>query len=85
LASQYCSSLEGLLSVDSRLAARGVFVAYTASWGEPKPVASRLLESEAAGLEGLLRSRYSLESLKDDPVVRAYRSYYWSIGLARRP
>lgn len=28
-----------------------------------------------------LGSRYTLNSLKEDPVVRAYRSFYWRIGI----
>jgi DNA/RNA-binding domain of Phe-tRNA-synthetase-like protein len=28
-----------------------------------------------------IRSRFSLESLKDDPVIRAYRDFFWRIGI----
>ncbi len=28
-----------------------------------------------------IRKRYSLESLKDDPTVKAYRKFYWRIGI----
>ncbi|MCD6420868.1 MAG: hypothetical protein J7L17_00465, partial [Thaumarchaeota archaeon] len=28
-----------------------------------------------------IRSRYRLEDLKDDPVVKAYWSFFWRIGL----
>lgn len=28
-----------------------------------------------------VRRKYTLESLKEDPVVRAYRDFYWRIGI----
>ena len=28
-----------------------------------------------------LRKRYTLDSVKDDPVFRAYRDFYWRIGI----
>ncbi|MFN3384530.1 MAG: B3/4 domain-containing protein [Archaeoglobaceae archaeon] len=28
-----------------------------------------------------LEERYSVDTLKDDPVVRAFRDFYWSIGI----
>ncbi|RLE83235.1 MAG: hypothetical protein DRJ52_00220 [Thermoprotei archaeon] len=37
----------------------------------------RLLEN----ITSIIRSRYSLEILKIDPVVRAYRDFYWRLGI----
>jgi len=28
-----------------------------------------------------LRRRYNLSTLKDEPIIRAYRDFYWSIGI----
>ena len=28
-----------------------------------------------------IRSRFSLDSLKDDPLIRAYRDFFWRIGI----
>ena len=43
---------------------------------------------ESPGLETLkqeivreIQSRYSLEAVKDDPVFRAYRDFFWSVGV----
>jgi DNA/RNA-binding domain of Phe-tRNA-synthetase-like protein len=43
---------------------------------------------ESAGLEALKReiigeisSRYSLEKVKDEPLFRAYRDFFWSVGV----
>lgn len=30
---------------------------------------------------GKLRERYSVENLKEDPVIRAFRDFYWRIGI----
>ncbi|MCC7469324.1 MAG: hypothetical protein IT504_09055 [Burkholderiaceae bacterium] len=46
------------------------------------------IAQESAGLETLKRetiqevkSRYTLEQVKDDPVFRAYRDFFWSVGV----
>jgi len=39
------------------------------------------LEKFKLEVYGRIRARYRLEDLKDDPVVRAYRSFFWRIGL----
>ncbi|WP_174591683.1 B3/B4 domain-containing protein [Methanocella conradii] len=43
---------------------------------------------ESSGLERLkaevaedIRSRYTLEGVKDDPTFRAYRDFFWSVGI----
>jgi DNA/RNA-binding domain of Phe-tRNA-synthetase-like protein len=28
-----------------------------------------------------LRQRFRLETLKDEPVIKAYRQFYWSLGI----
>ena len=77
-----CGSLRGLLRVSPEAASLGVRVAYSAAWGSPVEAldASRL-EEEAGRLLEELRGRYSLDALKDDPLVRAYRDFYWRIGV----
>jgi DNA/RNA-binding domain of Phe-tRNA-synthetase-like protein len=46
------------------------------------------IADESPGLEalkpevaGAIRSRYTLENVKDDPVFRAYRDFFWSVGI----
>jgi DNA/RNA-binding domain of Phe-tRNA-synthetase-like protein len=53
--------------------------------GDIKGVA---IAEESPGLEvlktevaGVIRSRYTLENVKDDPVFRAYRGFFWSVGI----
>lgn len=46
------------------------------------------IEKESVGLKALkagvvaeIRSRYSLETVKDEPLFRAYRDFFWSVGV----
>ncbi|MDD1708034.1 MAG: hypothetical protein LUQ33_02520 [Methanoregulaceae archaeon] len=46
------------------------------------------IAQESPGLESLkleilrgIQSRYTLEKVKDDPVFRAYRDFFWSVGV----
>jgi DNA/RNA-binding domain of Phe-tRNA-synthetase-like protein len=46
------------------------------------------ITKESNGLEALkreiiqeIRSRYSLEQVKDEPLFRAYRDFFWSVGV----
>ena len=78
-----CGELRGLVEVDGAAAGLGVRVAYSLSWRERG--AGRLdagvLRGEEERLLKELRERYTLEGLRSDPVVRAYRDFYWRIGI----
>jgi DNA/RNA-binding domain of Phe-tRNA-synthetase-like protein len=76
-----CTELEDLVRVGDDARELGVFVAYTVAGGPPPTQASHVLDGEVEKLVSELRKRYTLESLKDDPVVRAYRDFYWRIGI----
>ena len=76
------AAVEGLLEVEPGAASLGVFVAYSTYAGPPVGA----LDPRA--LDGLVeealeeaRRRYTLETLRGDPVARAYRSFYWRIGV----
>jgi DNA/RNA-binding domain of Phe-tRNA-synthetase-like protein len=76
---EHCSELDSLLEVDRALTPLGIFVAYTVVWVDhPQPYS---FDGEVEELVKSLRSRYTLESLKSDPTFRAYRDFYWSIGI----
>lgn len=77
-----CRDLGNVLEVSGDAAQLGIVVAYSASCGEPvKQLDPGLLDREVEDLLGYVRSRYSLETLREDPVVRAYRDFYWRIGI----
>ncbi|HDJ66087.1 MAG TPA: hypothetical protein ENF33_00015 [Nitrososphaeria archaeon] len=42
---------------------------------------SEELEKFKSEIYGKLRKKYRLESLKDDPLVRTYRNFFWRIGI----
>ncbi len=51
-------------------------------------IRSLQIAKESPGLESLkleiiqeIQSRYSLDQVKDDPVFRAYRDFFWSVGV----
>lgn len=77
-----CGDLESVLTVGADARGLGVFVAYTVAWCDHRraPEGDPLREDVEAAVS-LVRSRYSLEGLRSDPVVRAYRGFYWRIGI----
>ncbi len=80
--SVYCSSLKELVIVGDDARRLGVRLAYSVSWGVPVgELDDSELEAEAERLREEIKSKYTLENLKNDPVVRAYRDFYWRIGI----
>jgi DNA/RNA-binding domain of Phe-tRNA-synthetase-like protein len=76
-----CGEL-GILTVDEEARRLGIFVAYTYAWLEHRMVFKHYpLEEDVMNLVSYLKGRYTLEKLKEDPVVRAYRDFFWRIGV----
>jgi len=73
-------SVEGFC-VDSRLAASGVFVALTCFEVEGAGEGKSFGELAKAVGEELSKKYAELEALKEDSVVKAYRSFYWKLGI----
>jgi DNA/RNA-binding domain of Phe-tRNA-synthetase-like protein len=75
-----CSGV--LVEVDEAASALGVRVAYSAYEG---PAVSSLdpaiLDPAIKDLVARLASTYTIDSLKEDATVRAYRDFYWRIGI----
>ncbi len=77
-----CTGLEKVLRVRDDAAQMGIRTAYSASCGRPvSELNPGVLDKEVENLLQYLGQRYSLESLRDDPIVRAYRDFYWRIGI----
>ena len=70
---------EGLVRVEEDAAGLGVRVAYMTACREGP--ARGGLEEEVQRLLEWARSEYTLERLREDPIVRAYRSFYWRIDV----
>lgn len=72
----------GSLVIVEAAASLGVSVSYTIAWGpRVSGLDGSLLDGEVDRLIDELRGRYTLENLKNDPMVRAYRDFYWRIGV----
>lgn len=71
----------GILEVSPDAARLGIKVAVMTACLAGEPGDPRVLEREIEWLEEWARSAYTLESLREDPVVRAYRRFYWRIGV----
>ena len=78
---ELCESLD-ILSVDVEAKRLGVFIAYTYTWLDKRRTCNYdPLEEEINRLVNYLRSKYTLEKLREDSVVRAYRDFYWKIKI----
>ena len=74
--------VEGLVRVEPGAASLGVFIAYAVFEGPPPgSVDASLLDGLVEEALSEAQAKYSLEGLRGDPVVRAYRSFYWRIGV----
>jgi DNA/RNA-binding domain of Phe-tRNA-synthetase-like protein len=79
--SEACNRLE-ILTIDEDAKSLGIFVAYTYAWlEERKSFTQYPLEEEIKNLINYLKNKYTLEKLKEDPIVRAYRDFFWKIGI----
>ncbi|MET1160086.1 MAG: phenylalanine--tRNA ligase beta subunit-related protein [Thermoprotei archaeon] len=74
-----CTDLDKLVEIDPSVQGLGVFIAYTISWGNP-PVQNPFT-NVIEELIDRIRRTHSLEKLRENPVVRAYRDFYWRIGI----
>ncbi|MCC6015401.1 MAG: hypothetical protein LM564_06835 [Desulfurococcaceae archaeon] len=78
---EYCRRLSTLLEVDRSVAPLGVYVAYTVTWSTGGGGPGLDLDAEVERLVRYVRSTYTLEGLKGVPVFRAYRDFFWRVGI----
>lgn len=77
-----CQDLEKFVQLDSYVRELGVHVAYTASWLEETVNLSKYpFEEDVFRLMEYIKLKYTLESLKSDRIIRAYRDFYWRIRV----
>ncbi len=73
---------EGLVFIDESVVNPGVSMAYMVAWGPSvSSLDSKALDGEVERLLDELHGKFTLEGLKGDPRVRAYRDFYWRIGV----
>ncbi|QOJ79140.1 hypothetical protein IG193_01370 [Infirmifilum lucidum] len=75
----YCGELEELVRVDQHIYELGVEIAYTVLWldGSYAEIPPKIIERAVSEV----RNKYRIESLPSVPEVRAYRDFYWRIGI----
>ena len=81
---ELCRNLDTIIKLEEEAMKRGIFVAYTLAWLEDESKyanARSIVDEELDRSVQLVRKLYTLEKLKDDPIVRAYRDFYWRIGI----
>jgi len=77
-----CTRLEGLVAVDDTARRLGARLAWSLSWGPPVGgLDPGALREEAERLLDELQGSLRLEDLPSHPLVRAYRDFYWRIGI----
>jgi len=69
-----------LIRLSDEAKARGLFLYFTFLELQKEVVGNPLSEAMAKALS-VIRASASLEGLKEDPVVRAYRDFYWRLGI----
>ncbi len=70
------------LIIDSRVRALDVFVCIGIVKNVDNTIYPKELDDEMRRVEDNVRRAYSIESLKDNPVIRAYRDFYWrALGI----
>ncbi|HIQ03581.1 MAG TPA: hypothetical protein EYH40_04085 [Desulfurococcales archaeon] len=65
----------------SDVKAKGVFIAYAQVVGVTVKESSSEIRKLYESVKRKILSTYTLESLKENPIVKAYRRFYWSIGI----
>lgn len=80
---ELCNILETLVTLTEDVKNMGIFIAYTISWKIIDRVESKSypFETEVQELIDYIKSIHSLDSLKNDRIVRAYRDFFWRIGV----
>ncbi len=77
-----CSDLESFVIVSSEVKPLGIHLAYTVSWMERNVLSSSYpFENEVEKLVEYIKNNFTLEYLKEHRVVRAYRDFYWRLGI----
>ncbi|MCY0867715.1 MAG: phenylalanine--tRNA ligase beta subunit-related protein [Desulfurococcus sp.] len=83
MTSSTCSIVEdNLVVIEDDARELGVKIAYTAAWGPAvSTLSAQILEPVVSDTINYLKRALSLNTLREDPRVRAYRDFYWRIGV----
>lgn len=77
-----CLTLAGVVRIADDVKELGIHIAYTVSWLDKLQIVSGYpYEDEVAKMLDYVRKSFRLEALKDHDIVRAYRDFFWRLGI----
>ncbi|MFN3268498.1 MAG: phenylalanine--tRNA ligase beta subunit-related protein, partial [Zestosphaera sp.] len=76
-----CDELNKLVEVAPEAAELGIFVAYTIAWSENYGATTDPFSDVLGNLMRIVSLKHNISTLKDNEVIRAYRNFYWKIGI----
>lgn len=79
---ELCSNLENIVHIDEEVKDLGIHIAYTISWAEGV-IEHQIypFENDVAKLLEYIKNNFTLDNLKENKVVRAYRDFFWRLGV----
>ncbi|MEB3788411.1 MAG: hypothetical protein GSR72_00785 [Desulfurococcales archaeon] len=75
------SSSDILICIDSNASKYGIKAYYMTSEGPSSPRYPANWENIIRELHEYIVNKYTVEDLKNDPIIKAYRKFYWRIGI----
>lgn len=79
---ELCANLGKLVYISEDTKKLGIHIAYTISWVEQQySLATYPYEDDVAELLNYVKDNFTLENLKENKVVRAYRDFFWKLGI----
>jgi DNA/RNA-binding domain of Phe-tRNA-synthetase-like protein len=77
-----CTGIEDFVHIDEEVKTFGIHIAFTVSWAEESvPISGYPFEDDVNRLVEFVKSNFTLENLKNHRVVRAYRDFFWRLGI----
>ncbi|MEM1927542.1 MAG: phenylalanine--tRNA ligase beta subunit-related protein [Acidilobaceae archaeon] len=73
--------VQSLINIEKEVAEMGVRVSYALAERVAESKYPGCLNQEIDRLVDYLEKEYSIETLKENPIIKAYRSFYWRLGI----
>ncbi len=74
-------STDMFVCIDKDASEYGIKAYYMMAEGPASPKYPKNWEDIVRGLHEHIENKYTVEELKNDPIIRAYRKFYWRIGI----
>lgn len=82
MSADLCRDIENFVHIYEDVKSFGIHIAYTISWVEkPHNIQEYPFEEDVLKLIEFLRNSFTLENLKNHRIVRAYRDFFWRLGI----